>query len=349
VNAFSEIKRVRTCVGLLLSVVVPCKDEQEVIRNTHVRLSAFLQTLPARFEIIYVDDGSTDHTADHLRDIQAHDPTVRVVRLSRNFGHQIAITAGMEEAAGDLVAVIDADLQDPPELIADFLTMWERGNDVVYGVRAEREGETKFKLWTAKLFYRLIQKLSSISIPLDAGDFRLMDRKAVDAVLAMPERDRFLRGMFTWVGFRQCAVPYRRVARYAGQTKYPFYKMLYFAVDGIVSFSAVPLRVATLMGFVASALAMLLSIYAFLNRLLTANWVTGWTTLVIGVLFMGGVQLICFGILGEYVGRIYAESKRRPLYIVEERLGMNPEQNQQVSLQARIVSATAGSTALRRH
>ena len=241
----------------LLSVVVPCCDEEAVIGETHRRLVATLQSVPELdFELVYVDDGSRDATLNLLRELQHADTRVRVLALSRNFGHEIAITAGLQYAAGDAVVLIDADLQDPPEVIPEMLERWRRGADVAYGLRTEREGETRFKRWTAGAFYRLLDRLADISIPLDTGSFRLMDRKVVDAFLAMPERDRFARAMVAWTGFRQEPVPYRRAARAAGETKYPFGKMLRLAIDGILSFSLAPLRLATWLGFLASGLAL---------------------------------------------------------------------------------------------
>jgi len=305
----------------LLSVIVPCANEEAVLRETHRRLSSALGRIGMAFEILYVDDGSTDSTMNLLREVQNSDPQVRVVRLSRNFGHQVAITAGMEHAAGDALVVIDADLQDPPEIIAEFVDRWLAGYDIAHGVRTEREGETAFKLWTAKMFYRLIGRMSDTKITADSGDFRLLDRKVAEALLAMPERDRFIRGMVSWLGFSQVAVPYRRAARLAGKTKYPFLKMARFAADGIVSFSTKPLRIATWFGFVVSAFAVLGVLFALYARFFGKDWVQGWASIVIPVLFLGGVQLICLGIIGEYVGRIYGESKQRPLYLVRERLG----------------------------
>ena len=306
----------------LLSVVVPCFSEEAVVRKTHGRLVAVLEEIPGLdFEIVYVDDGSRDSTLDLLRELQRADRRVRVVALSRNFGHQIAVTAGLQSVVGDVIVVIDADLQDPPEVIPEMLDRWRDGVDIAYGVRTERAGETKFKRWTAFTFYRLIRRLANIPIPLDTGDFRLMDRMAVDAFLAMPERDRWVRGMVAWTGFRQEPVQYKRAARAAGVTKYPFRKMLRFAVDGILSFSLVPLRLATWLGLFTAGLAMLGVLYALVVRLFTAIWVSGWALLFIAVLFLGGVQLVMLGILGEYLGRIYGEVKRRPLYLVKERLG----------------------------
>ena len=306
----------------MISIVVPCLNEEEVLRDTNRRLVAVLEQLPQRFEILYVDDGSTDRTPEILRELQADDERIRVVGFSRNFGHQMAITAGLEHASGDAVAIIDADLQDPPEVIADFVAKWMDGFDVVYGVRSERQGETAFKLWTAKLFYRFIGKLSDTEIPLDTGDFRLMGRRVVDALLAMPERDRFVRGMVSWLGFSQAAVPYRRAARAAGVTKFSLFKMLRFATDGIVSFSILPLRLATWVGFAASGIALLGVLITVVERLMgVEGLVKGWASILVAILFIGGVQLICMGIIGEYVGRIYGESKRRPLYVVRERMG----------------------------
>jgi polyisoprenyl-phosphate glycosyltransferase len=308
--------------AVLLSVVIPCMNEEDVLRETNLRLVTVLEEISLHFEIVYVDDGSTDTTPDILRELQAGDSRIRVVRFSRNFGHQIAITAGLEHASGDAVVVIDADLQDPPEVILDFVAKWLDGNDVVYGVRTERHGETPFKLWTAKLFYRSIRYLSDTRIPLDTGDFRLMDRKVVDALLSMPERDRFVRGMVSWLGFSQAAIEYRREPRLAGVTKFSLFKMVRFALDGIFSFSILPLRLATWTGFVASGCAVAGMIGVLLERFMgVAGLVKGWSSAMIAELFIGGVQLICLGIIGEYVGRIYGESKRRPLYVVEERMG----------------------------
>ena len=308
--------------GQLLSVVVPCFDEEAVVRETHRRLTAVLGEAPdLDFELVYVDDGSRDATLDVLRALQADDARVRVIALSRNFGHQIAVSAGLAESNGDAVAVIDADLQDPPEVLLQMLQRWRDGVDVAYGVRSAREGETVFKRWTASAFYRLLSRLADVSIPLDAGDFRLMDRKVVDAFLAMPERDRFVRGMVAWTGFRQEPVRYRRAARAAGETKYPLRKMLHLAADSVFSFSLLPLRLAVWLGGFAAALALFGVAYGFAVRLITNTWVPGWAALFVAVLFLGGVQLMLIGVLGEYVGRIYGEVKRRPLYFVKERLG----------------------------
>jgi polyisoprenyl-phosphate glycosyltransferase len=307
---------------MLLSVVVPCMNEDEVLRQTHQHLVGVLQESPANLEIIYVDDGSTDATPVVLRELQASDQRVRVIRLSRNFGHQVAITAGLEHASGDAVVIIDADLQDPPEVIREFLAKWLDGYDVVYGVRTERDGESAFKQVSAKIFYRFFSHMSETNMPLDTGDFRLLDRGVVDALISMPERDRFVRGMVSWLGFSQTAVPYHRASRAAGTTKFSLFKMVRFALDGIFSFSILPLRLATWTGFAASGVAIAGIVTVLLERFFQVpGLVKGWSSAVIGELFIGGVQLVCLGIIGEYVGRIYGESKRRPLYIVRERIG----------------------------
>lgn len=306
---------------MLLSVIIPCYNEEAVLRTTHERLTSVLSGMDAPYELIFIDDGSRDNTPQILTELQLFDPHIRVLLLSRNFGHQIAVTAGLEVASGAAVVIIDADLQDPPELIPQMVRLWGEGNEVVYGVRLEREGEDRFKLWTAKVFYRLINRLSETRMPLDTGDFRLIDRKVVEVLNAMPERARFLRGMVSWAGFRQVALPYARAARHAGQSKYPFRKMVHFATDGIISFSLVPLKLAIWTGFLAIWIAVAGIIVAVVDRLINKQLPRGWASLFVAVLFMGGVQLISLGILGEYLGRIYTEVKRRPLYVVQERLG----------------------------
>jgi glycosyltransferase involved in cell wall biosynthesis len=304
---------------MLLSIVIPCYNEEPVLRATHERLSHVLQDFD--YELIFVNDGSRDRTQEILTQLALSDPRTRVLLLSRNFGHQIAVSAGIEQAAGDAVVIIDADLQDPPEVIPQMVSLWREGNDVVYGVRIEREGESKFKLWTAKVFYRLINRLSETKMPLDAGDFRLIDRRVVEVIKTMPERARFLRGMVSWAGFRQVSLPYDRAARHAGDSKYPLRKMIHFAMDGIISFSLVPLKVAIWTGFLAIWIAVAGIIVAIIDRMLDRHLTRGWASLFVAVLFMGGVQLVSLGIIGEYLGRIYTEVKRRPLYVVQERLG----------------------------
>jgi dolichol-phosphate mannosyltransferase len=308
----------------LLSVVIPCYDEEEVLGETMKRLSGFCSALQnLDVELIFVDDGSSDSTRDILKTFASEDPRIKLIGLARNFGHQIAVTAGMDAARGDAVVLIDADLQDPPEVIHEMVAKWREGFDVVYGTRTERPGESAFKLATARGFYRLLNRLSDVPIPMDTGDFRLMSRHVVDTLRAMPERDRFVRGMVSWVGFRQTALPYRRAARFAGESKYPLRKMLDFATDGILSFSTKPLQLSVALGMFSASLAFVGIVYALFLRLFTNIWVEGWTALMIAVLFIGGVQLISVGILGEYVGRIYNEIKHRPLYVVQEYLGFD--------------------------
>ena len=307
----------------LLSIVIPCFNEEEVIGETIRRLQAFCAGVQdLEVELIFVDDGSRDRTRELLRAFAQVDPRVKLLGFARNFGHQIAVSAGIDAAGGDAVVLIDADLQDPPEVVHEMVAKWREGYDVVYGTRTERPGESAFKLATARGFYRLLNRLSDVPIPLDTGDFRLMSRRVVDTLKSMPERDRFVRGMVSWVGFRQTALPYRRALRFAGTSKYPLRKMLRFATDGILSFSIKPLQMSITMGLAAAALSMTGIAYALFLRIFTNVWVEGWTALMIAVLFIGGVQLICVGILGEYVGRIYNEVKRRPLYVVQERIGL---------------------------
>lgn len=302
--------------SFLISVVVPCFNEEECINESYQRLSTALHFYD--YEIVFVDDGSSDRTSELLDAITRHDPRVRIISLSRNFGHQAAVSAGMDFAKGDIVVLIDADLQDPPEVIHEMVERWKHGFDVVYGKRGSRAGESKFKLGTAKLFYKMLNHLSDIYIPSDTGDFRLMSRRVVDAVKEMPERDRFIRGMISWVGFNQTQILYKREERFAGVSKYPLKKMLAFAADGILSFSIRPLRVSIWMGLMASLLSFLGIVYAILARLYTDIWVSGWTFTIVVILFIGGVQLIFLGVVGEYVGRIYREGKSRPIYIIKE-------------------------------
>ena len=310
----------------LISVVIPCYNEQESIAETHRRLGALAAGRPGeRFEFVFVNDGSRDQTLELLRGIAASDDRVRVVSFARNFGHQLAVTAGVDHARGDAVVLIDADLQDPPEVIEDMIDRWKEGYEVVYGVRTDRPGESRFKRVTAHVFYRLLNWLSDTPIPLDTGDFRLMDRAVADVLRNMPERDRFIRGMVSWIGFRQLALPYRRAERFAGSTKYPLRKMLRFASDGMISFSVKPLKLAMMTGLGCAAIACLGILWVLGARLLTSAWVVpGWSATIIAILFLGGMQLLCTGILGEYIGRIYMQVKDRPLYVVGEIIGARP-------------------------
>jgi polyisoprenyl-phosphate glycosyltransferase len=304
----------------LLSVVVPLYNEEQVISEMYVRLHAVLAGNNIDHEIILVNDGSRDRTEELAKTICRADPNVRLVSFSRNFGHQIAVTAGLDNAAGQAVVIIDADLQDPPEVIVQMLDKWRHGCHVVYGVRAKRKGESLFKLLTAAAFYRLIRRLTRVDIPVDTGDFRLMDRKVVDQLLTMRERNRFVRGLVSWVGFRQESVEYVREARFAGETKYPLKKMVRFAVDGVISFSDVPLKLSSVFGFVCAVLSFALIVYGVVVKLFYPQYaIPGWASVFSVVLFLGGVQLICIGILGEYLGRVYDEIKQRPLYVVREK------------------------------
>ena len=307
----------------LLSVVTPMHDEQDNARRLYERLVAALGD-EYDWELVAVDDGSRDATAEVLAAIAAEDPRVKVLGLSRNFGHQPALTAGLDHARGDAVVMIDADLQDPPEVIPQMVERWRAGADVVYAVRESREGETRMKLWTAHLFYRLMARLAQIELPVDAGDFRLMDRRAVEVLLKMPERNRFLRGMTVWIGFTQTAVTYRRDPRMAGATKFDLRRMLRFSFDAISSFSYFPLQAATFLGFMISLLAFLM-IPVIIYARITGAFVAGISSTLVAVLLLGGIQLITLGIVGEYVGRIYDEVKRRPLYVVERRINVEDE------------------------
>ena len=309
---------------LLLSVVVPIYFEQDTIPEFYARMKKAMLSLAPEFshEIIYVNDGSTDNSLKMLCELAIKDDSVRILNLSRNFGHQLAITAGIDAAVGDVVAVIDGDLQDPPEVIVEMVGKWKEGFKVVYGVRRSRKGETVFKLLTANLFYRILGKMSDVALPLDSGDFRIMDRAVVDALAGIREENRYIRGLVSWVGFRQCGLPYERDVRYAGVTKFNLKKMLRFALDGITSFSDKPLRVSSKLGLVITLIAFLSMLWLIVSKLIAPeSSIPGWTSLLVVVLFLGGVQLISIGVLGEYIGRIYKETKQRPLYIVAERVG----------------------------
>jgi polyisoprenyl-phosphate glycosyltransferase len=299
----------------LLSVVAPMFDEEETVDVFYERVRTALDAL--QFELILVDDASTDRTPEALDQLADSDPRVRVLHLSRNFGHQAAITAGLEHARGDVVVMLDGDLQDPPELIPEMLDHWRRGSDVVYGVRESRAGETRFKLVTARWFYRLFGRITGLRLRENSGDYRLLDRRALDAILSMPERNRFLRGMTVWIGFTQTAVPYSRDARYAGETKFTLGRMLRFSLDAISSFSSVPLQAATLLGFLFSMVAFL-GLPLVIAARVAGIYVPGVSTILFVILLLGGIQLITVGIIGEYVGRIYDEVKARPLYVVRE-------------------------------
>lgn len=310
----------------LISVVAPVYDEEAGIAEFYRRTAATLAGMPELdHEILLVDDGSTDRTWQALAEIAAGDPHVVLHRLSRNFGHQVAITAGTELAGGDVVVVLDSDLQDPPELVPEMVRRWRAGCDVVYGRRRSRAGESRFKAATAQAFYRILNRMSDIDLPVDAGDFRLMDRRVVNVLASMPEQNRYIRGMVAWAGFRQCAVEYDRDPRYAGGTKYSLPRMLRLASDATVSFSDWPLTVATKMGFTVSLSAVVTLMGIVITKIVNPAFaLPGYASLMAVLLFLGGVQLLTIGILGQYVGRIYRESKRRPLYVVADTVRRSP-------------------------
>lgn len=309
------------------SFVIPVFNEEASLTELHRRirdsLGKPLQNQGDDYEIVFVDDGSRDRSRALIEELHRQDPArVKLVAFSRNFGHQVAVTAGIDFASGDTVTLLDADLQDPPEVVLEMVEKWRQGFDVVYGVRAKRQAESLFKKATAHFFYRLLRTSTQLDIPVDTGDFRLMSRKAANALRQLPERHRFVRGLSRWIGFRQTEVTYVREARFAGETKYPLKKMLRLAWDAFTGFSLAPLRVATYVGLFASAVSLIIAFWALYVRFFSNQAVQGWTSLMIAILFLGGVQLFTIGILGEYVGRIFEESKGRPLYVVDELLGI---------------------------
>ena len=310
------------------SIIAPIYNELENLPVLYSRIKEVMGQTEEEWELILIDDGSRDGSTDKIRELGQLDSRVKPVIFARNFGHQIAVTAGLDYSRGDAVIIIDADLQDPPEVILDLVAKWREGYEVVYAVRAEREGETWFKKTTAALFYRLIYRITDVKIPLDTGDFRLLDRKVVNVMCKMRERHRFLRGMATWVGFKQIGVEYNRAARFAGETKYPLKKMLKLALNAITGFSYFPLQVATYLGFIAAGLSIITIPVVIILRMTSSPQFTGQATTLIVVLFLGGVQLISLGIIGEYIGRIYDEVKGRPLYIVAEAPDKNYDQTQ---------------------
>jgi len=306
------------------SIVVPIHNEQETLHELQRRLADVITRLDGEAEVLFVDDGSTDMSYPLMLELHRGDPRFKVVQLARNFGHQLAITAGIDLASGDAVVVMDGDLQHPPELLPELAERWREGYDVVYGVMTERP-EGRLKRHTARVFYRLLRKLSNIDIPAAAGDFRLADRRVVEAFRAMPERNRFVRGMFAWLGFRQIAVPYAAPERFAGRSKYTLPKMIRLATDGLVSFSTRPLRLALDLGFAVAALSFLFGIASLISKFAGTFLVPGWLTIVLVTSFIGGIQLMVVGVVGEYVGRIYDEVKARPLYLVRELHGFGDE------------------------
>jgi polyisoprenyl-phosphate glycosyltransferase len=303
------------------SIVVPVYNEENTLAEFYARLSKVVQTLDGEYEVLFVNDGSDDQSEKILQQLHQRDRRVKILHLSRNFGHQVAITAGIDVAQGKACVVMDADLQDPPEVIPEMIRLWHNGFEVVCGLREKRHGENRFKLLTASLFYKTLKYLAHIEIPENVGDFRLLDRRVVDALKKLPERSRFIRGLVSWVGFRRTDLVYERDPRFAGESKYPFLNMLKFALDGITSFSATPLRLATWMGLLFSLVSFLLTLWVVWAKLFADRVVLGWASLMTAVLFIGGVQLFTIGILGEYISRIFDEVKERPLYLIREKIG----------------------------
>lgn len=308
-----------------ISIVVPMYYEEEVARECYNRLKNILDKIENySYELIFINDGSKDKTLSILEEIAKTDRNVKIISFSRNFGHQCAVTAGLQYVTGDAIVIIDADLQDPPELIPEMLKLWEDGNEVIYGKRKSRDGESKFKLLTASMFYKTLNALSDVDIPKDTGDFRLVDRKVVDVINALPEHNKFLRGLFSWVGFKQTPFEYERKERFAGKTKYPLKKMLKLAQDGIFSFSTKPLKIVGTMGIISIAISVIILIYAILSYIFNWNNLTaGWTSLMVTMTFLSGMILISLWMIGEYIGRIYDETKRRPQYIIERTINVD--------------------------
>lgn len=307
-----------------VSVVIPMYNEEEVANKSYTKIKDILENLKQyEYEIIFVNDGSKDSTLSILQKIAKENEKVKVLSFSRNFGHQAAVTAGLQYVTGDAIVIMDADLQDPPELIPDMLKLWEEGNEVIYGKRKSREGESAFKLFTAKMFYKTLNALSDVEIPKDTGDFRLVDRKVVDTVNSLPEHNKFLRGLFSWVGYKQAPFEYERKERFAGETKYPLRKMLKLASDGIISFSTKPLKLVGALGMISIVISVILLIYALVSFAChSPNLSAGWTSIMVAVTFFAGIQLMSIWIIAEYVGRIYDECKQRPQYIVDKKINI---------------------------
>ncbi len=303
---------------MLLSVIVPFYNEEEVIYSFIQRTTSVLDTLPFDSEILLVNDGSSDATLDILKRFQESDPRLIIIDLSRNFGKEIAMTAGLDFSKGDAVVIIDADLQDPPELIPELIEKWQSGFDVVYAKRISRKGETALKKFTSKTFYRVIKRLSRVPIPEDTGDFRLMNRRAVDAIISLRERNRYMKGIFAWVGYSQTAVLYHRDPRYAGVSKWNYLELWDLAIEGITSFTVAPLKISTYLGLLTASSAFIYGLWIIIKTLIYSDPVAGYPTMMVVILFLGGVQLLALGIIGEYLGRIFSESKQRPLYLIND-------------------------------
>ncbi|GKU85209.1 glycosyltransferase family 2 protein [Niallia sp. NCCP-28] len=304
--------------NLKYSIIIPVFNEEQVIEHTYERLKIVMDSTAETYELLFINDGSRDSTIDILKHLGETDNHIKTIDFSRNFGHQIAITAGMDYAQGDAVIIIDADLQDPPELILEMIGKWKSGYDVVYAKRTARKGETFFKKQTAALFYRTLRAMTDIEIPIDTGDFRLIDRKVCEQMQNVHERNRFVRGLVSWVGFKQTAVEYERDERYAGETKYPLKRMLKLSIDGITSFSYKPLKIANYLGAALSTIGFIYMLVVLYQKLFTTTTITGWSSIIVIQLFFSGITLMMLGVMGEYIGRIYDEAKNRPLYIVQD-------------------------------
>ncbi|MBY7124966.1 glycosyltransferase family 2 protein [Bacillus sp. 16GRE42] len=313
----------------LISVVVPMYFEEEVAQECYNRLKSVMLQNDINYEFVFVNDGSTDRTMEILSEIAANDYRTKIVNFARNFGHQIAVTAGIAAAKGDAIVIIDADLQDPPEVIPELIAKWEEGYEVVYAKRKQRKGETWFKLLTAKYFYKFLNYMSDIDIPKDTGDFRIIDRKVADVFNQMTERNRFIRGMMSWVGFRQTYVEYERDERFAGETKYPLKKMIKFASDGIIAFSTKPLRIVMTLGLLSVLISIIVLLYTITVKIIGTGTQTGWASIMVAITFFSGIQLLGLGIVGQYIARIYDESKNRPIYIVKEAINIEQEETTQ--------------------
>jgi len=300
------------------SVVIPAYNEQEVITETYNRLTKVMLKIGEPYELVFVNDGSKDQTANMIAGFCEKDASVRLINFTRNFGHMSAISAGMEHARGQAIFIIDADLQDPPEVFPEMADKWKEGYHVIYGKRIKRKGESVFKRFTAKVFYRFLRHMTAVDLPPDTGEFRLIDRKVCDAVNRLPEKSRYIRGLVSWVGFKQIPVEYVREERFAGVTKYPFRKMVAFAMDAITSFSYKPLKLATMLGFFISLLSFLFILFVLYQRFFTSQTITGWASTIAVILFTQGIVLMILGLMGEYIGRIYTELQNRPLYIIQE-------------------------------
>ncbi|HDR3581922.1 glycosyltransferase family 2 protein [Bacillus anthracis] len=310
----------------LISVVVPMYFEEEVAQECYNRLKSVMLQNDINYEFVFVNDGSTDRTMEILSEIAANDYRTKIVNFARNFGHQVAVTAGIAATKGDAIVIIDADLQDPPEVIPELIAKWEEGYEVVYAKRKQRKGETWFKLLTAKYFYKFLNYMSDIDIPKDTGDFRIIDRKVADVFNQMTERNRFIRGMMSWVGFRQTYVEYERDERFAGETKYPLKKMIKFASDGIIAFSTKPLRIVMSLGLLSVLISIIVLLYTITVKIIGNGTQTGWASIMVAITFFSGIQLLGLGIVGQYIARIYDESKNRPIYIVKETINIDQEE-----------------------